>query len=210
MRKGLVLVIMLILSLALAFYFFPLMPNPMASHWNAAGEVDGFMEKLTFHLFYFGLLAFIAGLFYVIPKIDPLKRNLQQFIAYYWGFAYLVFGFMVYIYLVSALANLGWAINMSLFVIPAVAALFFYIGWIMPKMKRNWFIGVRTPWTLSSDKVWAETHKLGGLVFKILGLAFLAFLVLPDQFILWLVALIVLAAIGLMAYSYFLYRKLEK
>jgi uncharacterized membrane protein len=210
MRPTVALGVLFILFLAIAFYFYPLMPDSMASHWNAAGEIDGFTGKFNLHLILVGMTLFLTLVFLVIPRIDPLKKNLQAFIKYYWGFAYIFLAFMIYLYLLVAAANLGIAFQMNFVMMPALAVIFFYLGWIMPKMKRNWFIGIRTPWTLSSDKVWTETHRMGGKVFMFIGLLFLLTLFLPAYTFIYVVALIVFGSFGVMAYSYFVFQKLEK
>jgi uncharacterized membrane protein len=209
MRPTLILGVLFVVYLALAFYFYPTLPDSMASHWNAAGEIDGYMGKFNLHVLLVGLTVFMVAIFMVIPRIDPLKKNLEQFIKYYWGFAYLFLAYMGYVYLLIIAANLGISFSMTFGMMPGIAALFFYLGWIMPKMKRNWFIGIRTPWTLSSDQVWQETHKLGGKVFMFIGLLFLLLMFFPNA-ISYIVALIVVGALGVMAYSYFAFQRLKK
>lgn len=210
MRPVYVIGFLLLIFLASAFYFYPSLPDSMASHWNAAGEVDGFMGKFDLHLLLVGLTFFLILVFLAIPRIDPLKKNLQDFIRYYWGFVYLFQAYMLYVYLLIVFSNIGSPFNMTFGIMPGVAALFLYLGWIMPKMKRNWFIGIRTPWTLSSDKVWAETHRVGGKIFMLIGLAFILLMFLPGESILYVVILILLAAFGVAAYSYFAFQRLEK
>jgi uncharacterized membrane protein len=115
--------------------------------------------------------------------------------------------FLFYIYLLSIAWNLEYRFNMTRMILPAIGILFFYIGILVENAKRNWFIGIRTPWTLSSDKVWAKTHKLGGKLFKIAGvIAFLG--ILLQKYSIWLLLVPALIA-GLypVVYSYFEYQK---
>ena len=201
---------LIFVALVLAVYFYPLLPEQIASHWNGVGEVNGWMPKLEFHFFVFGLLIFSVFLFLVIPKIDPLKKNLQEFIDYYWGFVYILVGFIVYTYLLTVAANLGFKFNTTQVLMPALAVLFFYLGVVMEKAKRNWFIGIRTPWTLSSDRVWNETHKIGAKLFKVIAIIFLLLTAFPSYAFTILITVILITVFSLIAYSYWLYYKLEK
>jgi uncharacterized membrane protein len=94
---------------------------------------------------------------------------------------------------------------MTNLIVPAVGLLIFYIGFILPKAKRNWFVGIRTPWTLSSDIVWEKTHKLGGILFKLVG-AITIFGIFINEVAFYLT---IFSAIGvsifLFIYSYFIF-----
>jgi len=99
---------------------------------------------------------------------------------------------------------------MNIALIPALGFLFFYIGMIMKHLKRNWFIGIRTPWTISSDKVWDKTHKLGGILFRISGVITI-FGIFFKNYLLWFVlAPLLVSAVWLIVYSYLEYRKEQK
>ncbi|MCD6528067.1 SdpI family protein [bacterium] len=102
----------------------------------------------------------------IIPKIDPLKKNLEKFRNYFERFFILLFLFLFYLYLLTIFWNLGLRFYIGQAMIPALAILFYYCGVLLEKAKRNWFIGIRTPWTLSSDEVWDKTHQLGGRLFN--------------------------------------------
>jgi len=117
----------------------------------------------------------MLGLFLVIPSIDPLKANIAQFRDVFNLFITLIVAFMIYIYALSLRWNLGYTdLSMSKAMLPALGILFFFVGYMLRKAKRNFFIGIRTPWTLSSDRVWDETHRLGSVLFMVSGvLAFI-------------------------------------
>ncbi len=200
----------ILLSFAVGIYLYPQMPDRMASHWNAQGEVDGYMPKF-WGLFLMPLISFgLLLLFMLIPKIDPLKQNIQKFRKYYDWFIMLLIAFLFYLYLLTLAANLGYDFNMTTTMVPALGILFYYIGILTENAKRNWFIGIRTPWTLSSDVVWNKTHKLGGKLFKIAGI--LAFLgIIFQEYAIWFVVVPVLAvAVYTVVYSYFEYQKRAK
>jgi len=209
-KSHLIILIIILLSLAIAGYFYPQMPERMASHWNVRGQVDGYLSKF-WGLF---LMPFISlglfALFLTIPKIDPLKANIQKFKKYYDGFMVLVFLFLFYLYSLTIFWNLGYRFNLVQLLAPAFGVLFYGAGILIEKAKRNWFIGIKTPWTLSNEKVWDQTHLLGGRLFKIAGaMAFLgAFF--PNHAILFVLVPVISVSLFTVAYSYLAYQKEAK
>jgi uncharacterized membrane protein len=117
---------------------------------------------------------------------------------------------MLYLYLLTIFWNIGFRFSIVFMLSPAFAILFYYAGILTENAKRNWFIGIRTPWTMSSDKVWDKTHKLGGMLFKVSGILALFGLLLPDYAFLLVVIPVVLVAIYTVVYSYFEYQKIKK
>ena len=197
----------IILSFVIGIYLYPQMPERMASHWNSAGEVNGNMPRF-WGLFLMPIVS--AGmllLFLAIPKIDPLKKNIKKFRKYYDWFILLMIVFLFYIYLLTIFWNLDYRFNMTMMIIPALGILFIYIGFLTENAKRNWFIGIRTPWTLSSERVWNKTHKIGGKLFKISGVIAL-FGAIAQRYAIWLVLVpVIIAALYPVVYSYFEYQK---
>jgi len=208
MKKVIIIALGIILiSFLLGIYLYPMMPEKMASHWNARGEVDGYMTKF-WALFLMPLMSLgLLLLFLVIPKIDPLKQNIEKFRKYFDIFIVLMLGFLFYIYLLTIFWNLGVRFSMTQLMIPAMAALFYYCGILVENAKRNWFIGIKTPWTLSSEKVWDKTHKLGGKLFKGAGLIILLGIVLESYALLFILVPIIFVSIYLIVYSYLEYQK---
>jgi uncharacterized membrane protein len=96
---------------------------------------------------------------------------------------------------------------MLTFLSPALAILFYSTGILIENAKRNWFIGIRTPWTMSSDKVWDKTHKLGGKLFKIVGILALLAIFFESYAILIIVVPVIIVSIYTIVYSYFGYQK---
>jgi uncharacterized membrane protein len=146
------------------------LPDPMASHWNVNDQVDGYISRF-WGVFLVPLMTLgMFLLFLVIPNIDPLKANIAQFREAFNLFITLIAAFMIYVHILSLRWNLGYTdLGMSQAMLPAMGILFIFIGYLLRKAKRNFFIGIRTPWTLSSDRVWDETHRLGAILFMISG-----------------------------------------
>jgi len=208
MKKSEITVLTIILiSFVIGIYLYPQMPERMASHWNAQGEVDGYMSKL-WGLFLIPLISFgLFLLFVAIPMMDPLKQNIEKFRKYYDGFVVLFILFLFYLYLLTIFWNLGFRFNFVQVLIPAFSILIFYLSILLENSKRNWFVGIRTPWTLSSDEVWKKTHKLGGKLFKIAAVTALIGMAFGDYAIYFIILPILFVAIYTTIYSYFEYKK---
>ena len=188
------------------------LPDLMASHWNINDQVDGYMPK-SLGVFLLPLITLgMLLLFLLIPAIDPLKANIAQFRATYNLFIMLMVAFLVYLYGLSLAWNLGYTnFKMSGALLPGLGLLFIFIGFLMRQAKRNYFIGIRTPWTLASDTVWEETHRVGSILFIISGVvafvggffggfAALCFMLVPTMG----------STIFLLIYSYVLYQRETK
>jgi len=208
MRKTqLAIIFIILLSFVVGFYFYPRMPEIMASHWDDQGGVNGYMSKCSSLFFMPFISIFLFLLFILIPKIDPLKENIEKFRKYYNGFILLIIVFFFYLYLLTIYWNLGYKFNMVVFLVPAFSILFYYCGILVENAQRNWFIGIRTPWTLSSDSVWEKTHKLGGKLFKINGLIALLGLFFQEWAFLFVIIPAISLSIYTVLYSYFEYQK---
>lgn len=203
-------IIVVLFAFATAVYFYPLLPQQMASHWNIDGNVDGYMNKfLALFMMPFLMIVFTA-LFFVIPKIDPEKKNIETFYKEFDKFIVVFNLFMLYLYVLTILWNIGYSINMTASLMPAFAILFYSCGSLVGKAKRNYTIGIRLPWTLADDAVWDKTHKVGEKLFKITALfVFLGTFFTKYAFALMFVPLIASIAY-LFVYSYLEYRKIKK
>lgn len=184
------------------------LPDQMASHWNANDQVDGTMTKF-WGVFMMPLSTLgMFGLFLIIPSIDPLKANIAQFRETFNLFIVLIIAFMLYIHGLTLAWSLGFTnFKMSTAMLPFMGLLFIAIGYLLRKAKRNFFIGIRTPWTLSSDSVWDKTHQLGSVLFMISG----AFAIIGGFFggitAFWFMFVpLIGSTIFLVVYSYVLYR----
>jgi uncharacterized membrane protein len=186
------------------------LPDPMPSHWNAAGEVDGYMSKFwgvwLMPLMTLGITLLLAA----VPAIDPLKANIEKFRGLYNVFIIGFVAYMLYVYALTLAASLGYQFNMTYMLLPVVGLLFIGISFLIEKAKRNFFIGIRTPWTLSSDEVWEKTHKLGAQTFRIGGVFTIVSAFLGENGFWLMMVGILFAALVPVVYSYFMFAKLEK
>jgi len=208
MRKSEIIVLgIILLSFIVGIYLYPQMPEKMASHWNAKGEVDGYMSKF-WGLFLMPLISVgLFLLFIAVPKIDPLKHNVEKFRRYYDGFIVLIIVFLFYLYLLTIFWNIGIRFEMIQLLVPAFGILFYYCGILTENAKRNWFIGIRTPWTLSNDVVWDKTHKIGGKLFKAAGIVAFMGIFFQSYALFFVLVPVILVAVYTVIYSYVEYQK---
>jgi uncharacterized membrane protein len=201
---------LVILLFAVSAVFYPQLPDKLASHWNAAGQADGYSSKF-WGLFLLPIISVAVTLLLVlIPRLDPLKANVEKFKGYYYGFIIVFLLFFFYLHVLTIIFNLGYVLNMTFFLIPAFAAMFYFMGMMVSKAKRNYFIGIRTPWTLASDMVWDKTHALGGKLFKISAIISLIGLLFGQYAIWFMLVPVIIASIVTVVYSYLEFRKEAK
>ncbi|WP_423745344.1 SdpI family protein (plasmid) [Haladaptatus sp. SPP-AMP-3] len=198
---------LVVVSFGLSAYFYPRMPGQMATHWNASGAADGTMPKLWGLLFLPTLTAGLLVLFAALPRIDPLRENVAAFREYYDLFVVLFVAFMLYVHLLTILWNLGYRFNFTTVLAPAMGVLFYFVGALMNRVERNWFVGIKTPWTLSNDDVWQKTHTRAGPLFKLAGVIAVLAVFVPQYAIYLMVGPVLLASAYLTLYSYVEYRR---
>jgi len=200
----------IIISFVLGIYLYPMMPDKVASHWNMAGEVNGYMSKF-WGLFLLPIMAFfMAGLFLILPKIDPIAKNFDTFRESYNKLIVSIILFLVYVHGLTVVWNLGIKFDLTRFMLPSLGVFFIVLGNSLSHVKRNWFVGIRTPWTLSSDTVWEKTHRLGARLFEMSGILVLFGIFVPEAAFWILIISVILSTITTILYSYLLYKKEQK
>jgi len=208
-KTGIIILGIIIISFLIGIYFYPQMPDNIVSHWNAQGQADDYMPKFL-GLFLMPAVSLVMFLlFLAIPKIDPLKANIEKFRKYYDWFIVLIILFLFYLYVLTIFWNLGFRFDLIRFLIPAFGLIFYYAGILIENAKRNWFIGIKTPWTLTSEEVWDKTHKIGGMLFKACGILALLGLLFPAYAMFLVIAPIILTSFYLVFYSYLEYYHVE-
>jgi len=201
--------VFILAAVALSLAVYSRLPEPMASHWDVNDQVNGTTSRFWGAFLMPILASVMLGLFLVIPGIDPLKANIAKFRGFFNTFIALIMAFLLYLHVLSIAWNLGvQSFRMSTALLPALGLLFAFAGVMMRQAKRNFFIGIRTPWTLSSDKVWDETHRLGATLFIASGVLALLGALLPGPVAYWLVlAPIMASTLIVIVYSYVLWRR---
>ena len=191
----------------LALSLYSRMPEQMVSHWNASGVADGYISRFWGMMLMPLLTTGLTLLLFFLPRIDPLKANIARFRAAYDWFIVLFIAYMLYLYILTLLWNLGARFDILQVMVPAIAVLLFAAGLLVERAKRNYFIGIRTPWTLASDEVWMRTHRLGGLLFKTAALVTLLGVLWPGLAIWFILVPILLVTAALIIASYVFFRE---
>jgi uncharacterized membrane protein len=184
------------------------LPEQVASHWGPNDQVDGYMPKF-WGVFLMPLVTLaLLLLFLAIPAIDPLKANIAKFRPVFNLFILFMILFMLYMHGLTLAWSLGYQnFKMSQAMLPFMGLLFIFIGHLMRSAKRNFFIGIRTPWTLSSDRVWDQTHRVGAILFMASGVLAMIGSFFGGVAAFWLLFVPLIAStLFLLVYSYVLYQ----
>lgn len=199
--------LIIVASFGIAAYFYPQMPEHIASHWGASGEVDGWMPKIWGLFLMPAISTILFFVFLFVPKMDPKWKNIKKFENYFNCFIFVMFLFLFYLFLLTILWNLNYRFNLIQLLSPAFAVLFFVAGILIEHTEPNYTIGIRTPWAIEDPKNWKKTHELGGKLFKISGALCLVGAFLPMYAIWFILVPVIVFSMGVMIYSYILYRK---
>jgi uncharacterized membrane protein len=201
------IILVLVLTAVITLLIYPAMPDVVASHWNSAGDVNGTMPKFPGLILIPILMYGFSALLLVLPRIDPLRDNYRRFQNYYDGFILVFAVFLFIIQLQIILWGLGIRVSPNITMPVIIGILFIYTGFLLEHAEPNWFVGIRTPWTLSSTSVWKKTHQKGATLFKLAGVVSLIG-VLAGMYA-WLFVLIpaIVVACYTVGYSYSEFQK---
>lgn len=183
------------------------LPERVATHWNLAGRPDGYSSKIVAAVvFPLAILGVTLLLGIVLPRIDPRRRSHAIHRATWWVIWNVVMVFLAILHVVViGKSAYAWSVGIPTVASVGAGVLFIAIGNYLPRVRPNWWLGIRTPWTLSSDAVWRRTHRLGAWIFIMAGVITLAGALFDAA---WLVLPAALGA-GLVsvAYSYVLWKR---
>lgn len=200
--------IILAAMFAAAAIAWPHAPDRIPVHWNINGQVDRYGGRfeglLLMPLFALGLYVLML----VLPRIDPGRANYARFRGAYNAIRIVLvalFGVFDFVLQRSALTG---PVNIGRIAPLAMGILFVFLGGVLGKIRPNWFVGIRTPWTLSSKLAWVRTHRVGGWLFMLVGLATIVASFFSPRVSFWVLMVgLVASTIGLVVYSYLLWRQ---
>ena len=200
--------LLVIIAVVATLAVYPRLPELVPTHWNVNGEVDDWSSRLwgawTIPL----VMAAMLLAFRAFPLIDPRRENYPKFAGAYEGILIIVLLFMLALHLSLLSTMLGNRLAVLRLLPVGIGFLLIGIGALLPKARSNWFIGIRTPWTLSNETVWERTHKFGGAVMIATGVLVAASALLAPLWTHRVMAVAIAAmAIILIAYSYFAWRQ---
>jgi uncharacterized membrane protein len=200
--------ILTIVALISVLVLYPQMPETVPIHWNFKGEVDGYGPRAIAFLLP-GLMAGLLLLFRVLPWLSPKKFEVDSFRSTYCYIVVIIITLAGYIHFLVMLAYLGVTVNIARALVAGVFLMCGLLGNVLGKVRRNFYVGIRTPWTLASERVWNDTHRLGAWLFAAAG--FLGFIGTILGLPLWL-PLVLLMPTGLVpvVYSLIRYKTLDR
>lgn len=202
-----IIVIVLMPAIYLALKWNDL-PDQVPSHWNIEGEVDGYSSKYVMPL----VNILIYPLLLLIPLIDPRKKNYRFFAGAYFKIRFVLHLFLSIMTMTVLLMATGADIQVDRVVVTCVLLLFIALGNYMGNIRSNYFVGIRTPWTLENTEVWRRTHLVAGRLWFWGGLVCLIisfFISEPSVFVV-IISVIAILSIVPVVYSYLIFRKLKK
>jgi len=206
-RRDAVGIAIVALTVAVSLLTYDDLPAQLATNFDASGDPGETMAKPLALALPTVLAAFVVVVFRVLPAIDPLGDNIAAFQDYYDLIAVVVVGVVGYVHLLIVGWNLGYDVSVAQAVVPVLAVTYYVAGVVVEHAEQNWFVGIRTPWTLSSEEVWNETHDRTAVLFKLAGLVALLALPFPQYLVPIAVAPIVVVTVVATAYSFVVYRR---
>ena len=204
-------IFILLAAIFLSIWSYPALPAKVVTHWGFDGAANGWSSK-EFHAIFFPALLFVMyAMLSLMPKFDPRAERYQDFVGVYIIMRNSILLVLFVTFIAATFSNLGYAVNIGGTVSGAIGLLMIILGNYFGKLKRNFFIGIRTPWTLSSENVWNKTHRLGGRLFMLwgLGLILAPWLNPPLAFVILFGGLLIVIS-WVTIYSYLLYKKEKK
>ena len=194
-------------SFILSAFLYNKLPDQMPMHWNLAGEVDRYGSKFEGAFLMPFLNAVILLMLIWLPVIDPKRSSYERFEGFYRLFQWIMVGFFTIMHVLILAWSLGYQINIGLYVKLAVGLLFMILGNYLGKVGPNWFVGIRTPWTLENPEVWTKTHRLAAPLFFVAGIVIAAMAFVDGPLSFWIILISTfIAAFVPIIYSYFIFR----
>ncbi|MDX5320914.1 MAG: SdpI family protein [Bacteroidota bacterium] len=187
------------------------LPERVPSHYGINGEADAFMAPFELLIFMTVIGVFVSALLMAAPFIDPKKSNYLYFEGFYFFIRLFMTLLLSSIVIMSMAIGLGYSIPVDRIISVAVLGLMLVLGNYMTKVRTNFFVGIRTPWTLSNEEVWRKTHRLAGRLLvstSLLSLAVLFFLP-SSTFVFLLFGTIGIGLIYPTIRSYFWYKSMK-
>jgi uncharacterized membrane protein len=210
MSLRIIIVASLIISALLVYQS---LPQTIPVHWNINGVADGFGDKLYGVALIPAISLIFLVLFPLLSRLDPKKENYELFKESWDWLQSIIIIFLGYVFAVQLYFTVNPqtdAIRFGQLLMGGMGVMFILLGNVMGKIRQNYFVGLRTPWTLSDPEVWEKSQHFAGWCFVIAGIAFLIAAII-GYFAIWLLfAVILAAAVVPTVYSYWLYKKTKK
>jgi len=201
--------VVILVTLVGTIVAYPQLPNVVPIHWDAHGHVNGWGPKWSLFLYGPGLILGIVLLFSALPWLSPKKFEVDSFRATYLYIMMVIVALLAYCQLLILISSLGFAIDVSRALEGGVCLLIALLGNVLGKVRRNFYVGVRTPWTIANEQVWNATHRFAARTFFAGGLLGVIAVILRAPFWLPLTAILIAALVPVI-YSLIFYKQLER
>ncbi len=192
-------------------YIWNSLPEKVPIHWNLKGEVDGWGDKFSLIGLLFMLPVLTYGIMLLVPKIDP-KNKIDTMGNKYKSLRLILVFFTSVLALFILFSAKNQSMSSPVIIVSLIGFLFMALGNYFKVIKQNYFVGIRTPWTLESEEVWKLTHQMAGKIWVIGGAVITIFcFFLPEDFIVYLILTVtIIITVVPVGYSYFKFKELKK
>lgn len=185
--------VLVILTLIFSAVVFNRLPEEVPTHFNVRGEPDDWTGRPFAAFMMPAFMLLLYGMFHLLPRISPRRANLDRFDDTWWLIANLTVAFICALHVLVLGRALGWPIDITSAVLLGIGLMFMVIGNVLPRTRSNWWMGIRTPWTMESETVWRATHRLAGKTFMLGGAITVVAALLPGELRPW----VAMAALGI-------------
>ena len=192
---------------------YPRLPEKIPVHWNIEGQIDGYGNKQWALFLTPGIMLGLTALFLALPWLSPNQFSLDSFKSTYGFIIVVIMATMAYIHGLTLWAAVAGEVDITRAMLAGLMIMFGLMGNVMGKVRRNFWVGVRTPWTLASDRVWNDTHRLAGQLFvgaAVIGLACILLPIPLPVLTIGTIVVIMSAALFPVGYSLVHYKQLER
>lgn len=174
MKKRWIGPVLIVLMVAFSLAVYGRLPERVPTHFDLSGQPDDWMDRFPGAFVLPALTAGIYLLLLALRRIDPRRAHYARFEDTYWVILAVLAIILSALHVLTLGLALGWPIDMGRATMMTMGLLFVGLGNYLPRIRSNWWIGIRTPWTLENETVWRDTHRVGGWTFVAAGLVLVA------------------------------------
>jgi uncharacterized membrane protein len=201
--------VLTLVTIAASIVIYPKLPDRIPIHWNSSGQIDNWGDKSWAAFLLPAMMLGMLVLFRVLPWLSPRNFEIESFRPTYEYITFVIVLLMGFAYVITIRATLDSTVDVGRFLVAGVFFGLALIGNVLGKVERNFYIGIRTPWTLADDRVWHATHRLGGRVIAIGG-ALASLVVLATGWTKFSIGLLLAAIVIPVIYSLVYYKQLQR
>ena len=200
-------VLLVVIMAAASVIAYPRLPERVPIHWDLHGQTNRWQSRGHAVLFLPIAAVVLWGVLRALPSIDPRRANYSKFQPTYEFMVGATLTVIALIHLAVLASGIGMPIAIHRVIPIALGIILVAIGNQLPRARSNWWFGIRNPWTLSNDRVWERTHRVGGYLMMAAGVVMIVGSLLWVRAGPLVIACVAAWAIGSMIYSYVAWRQ---